>query len=144
MPPAGVGQRDDSEAPVGHREQLGELAVGRPAVPDGADAVHVAQEPANAEGVAVRAAPQLGRRLLHPVQHVGGQDALTAFRAAITKMEPGPAQLVRHRGREAPAGVAAARASPQPPDGQCPVLPAVVPHGEPPGHDVNRREETVR
>ena len=40
-----------------NREELGELAVGRPAVPDGADTVHVSQEPADAEGVAESAAP---------------------------------------------------------------------------------------
>ena len=40
----------------------GELAVPRSAVPDGTHAVHVAQEPADAEGVAQRAALQLDVR----------------------------------------------------------------------------------
>jgi hypothetical protein len=36
------------------------------------------------------------RSVLHLVQHLGGQHTDTAFRAAVTEMEPGPAQLVRH------------------------------------------------
>jgi hypothetical protein len=47
-------------------------AVPRPAVADGADVIHVAQEPAEADGVAERGAPQLDRGLGHPVQHLGG------------------------------------------------------------------------
>jgi len=38
---AGVGQRDDGEVPFGRGEQLSELAVRRPAVPDSANAVHL-------------------------------------------------------------------------------------------------------
>ena len=54
MPSGPALDSDDSEVPFGHGEQLSELAVRRPAVPDGANAVHVAQEPADAESVAER------------------------------------------------------------------------------------------
>ncbi|MFF1835533.1 hypothetical protein ACFVXE_15185 [Streptomyces sp. NPDC058231] len=48
------------------------------------------------DGVAERAGAQRDRRLLHPVQELGGQDTDTACRAAVTEMEPGPAESV-HR-----------------------------------------------
>jgi hypothetical protein len=51
---AGVGGDDDGEVPLRDHEQLGELAVGRAAVADGADTA-VAQEPADADRVAERA-----------------------------------------------------------------------------------------
>ena len=109
---AGVGQRDDSEVPFGHGEQLSELADGRPAVPDRSNAVHVAQEPADADSVAQRAGSQRSSRLLHPLQHFGGQNLDTALRPAVTEMEPGPPKLVRRRGDDARARVTAAWAPP--------------------------------
>jgi hypothetical protein len=72
-----------------------------------------------------------------------GRDAGTAVRAAIAELEPGPAQLVGDRGREASAGVFATPAPPQPRDRDRSVLAAVVPHREPAGHDVIAREEAV-
>src|SRR5262249_41892115 len=39
---SGVGQRDDSKVSFRHKEQLGELTVRRPTMPDGAHAVYVA------------------------------------------------------------------------------------------------------
>ncbi|MFE2094867.1 hypothetical protein [Streptomyces sp. NPDC059460] len=71
---ARVGQCDDCEVAFGHDQQLGELAVGRSTVIDGANAVHVSQEPADAEGVAERAAPQFDRLPLHLLQDLGGQN----------------------------------------------------------------------
>ena len=56
-------------------------------MPDGAYAVHVAQEPRDAERIAERAAAQLDGRLLHPLQHLGGQHFLTGRRAAVTEVE---------------------------------------------------------
>ncbi len=56
--------------------------------------VHVAQEPADAERVAERAAPQGDRRFRHLAQHLGGHDAGAVLRVAVTEVEPGPANLV--------------------------------------------------
>jgi hypothetical protein len=101
----GVGQGDDGEATLRHGEQLRELAVRRATVADGVHSVHVAQEPADAEGVAQCAALQLDRRLLHLVQQLGGQDAVAAFCPVIAKMKPGPAQRVGRRGSKIAARV---------------------------------------
>jgi hypothetical protein len=109
---AGIGERDDGEPPFRHGEELGELAIRRPAVSDSAYAVDVAQEPADAESVTQRAASQRDGWLFHPMQHLGGQNLRVAFRPAVTEMEPGPAQLVAHRGGHAPAGVTTTWASP--------------------------------
>ena len=48
------------------------FGVAQGARADGADVIHVAQEPAEADGVAERGTPQLDRGLGHPVQHLGG------------------------------------------------------------------------
>src|SRR5260221_6962635 len=141
---ASVGQRDDREVALRDDEQLGELAVGRPVVPDGAHAVHVAQEPTEANGVAQGARSQLSRGFLHLMQHVGGEYSDTACCAPVTHMEPGPEQQVCHRGCDAPARIVAARMPPRSRNGQEPILAAVVSYSEPPGHDVIAREETVR
>jgi hypothetical protein len=54
--------------------------------------------------VAEVAAPQQSRRLLHPIQYLGRQHLGTTRRVVVAELEPGPAQLVGHRGREVPAG----------------------------------------
>src|SRR5688500_6581382 len=73
-----------------HGEQFGELAVGRPAVADGANAVDVPQKPADAEGVTEGAAVQLDGRFLHPMHTLRGQYLFAAFRMAVAEVEPGP------------------------------------------------------
>jgi hypothetical protein len=65
-------------------------------VPDGAHAVHVAQEPAQTNGIAEVAGMQLRRGLLHLLQHGCRQYQRPACSAAIPKMEPGEAEQVRH------------------------------------------------
>ena len=95
MPPGpALDSAGDGEAPLRNREEFRELAVRRPGMPDGPYAVDVPQEPADTEGVAERTALQSDRGLLHPMQHLCRQDALAAVRAAITEMEPGPAQQI--------------------------------------------------
>ena len=54
-------------------------------MPDGTDAVNVAQKPADAERVAKCSAPQFDRLLLHLAQHRGGQELITCFGAAVAR-----------------------------------------------------------
>ena len=106
---------------------------------DGAHAAHLAQEPAEANGITKAAGLQLRRGLLHPLQRVCGENPDPACCSAITKMEAGEAEQVRHRGGQAPAGVLAARMPPWSRNGQGSVLAAVVSDSESPGHDVIAR-----
>ena len=72
----------------------------------------------------------LGRRLFHPVQHLGGQDPGTALSAAVTEMEPAQrSSFATTRGREATARVTrgVARASPRPHDGHRSSSPRLCP-----------------
>lgn len=137
---AGIGQRHDSEVALRDDKQFGEL----PAVPDATHSTHIAQEPADADGVARSACSQGGRGLLHLMQHVGGKHPCPAFCTAIPKMETRPAQQVGHRGCKTPTRVVAARLPPGPRKRQGPVLVAIVSNREAPGHDVIASKETVR
>src|SRR3954452_19221923 len=58
---AGVGHRDQPEAALGHHHELGVLPVGRAPVADEPYAVHVAEEPADADEVAECAAAHVRR-----------------------------------------------------------------------------------
>src|SRR5207237_6922700 len=117
---------------------------GGPGVADRADAVDVAKEPADAEGVAQADASQLDRLLLHLLQHANGQDLFAALCAAVTEVEPCPTELVGRRGGEAPARVVAAPVPPGSSEAEPSVLGRVVAQGEAPGHDVVTVEEAVR
>ncbi len=106
-------------------------------------AVQVVQEPADAEAVAERAAPQRDRPLPHATQFRGGQHAV-----AVAELEARPAEQVAHRGGQAAAGVVGTGAlpegSPGPGGSQFAVVAAVVAHGVRADHHLGQSVHGVR